>query len=101
TWWSRSAGWWRSRPPPLLLCVVRDDLGHEPLQAGAPGVQVGSERAFVHDAQPVADPEEVLQAVRDEDHRDALRRDRLDQFEDGLDLGDGERRRGLVENEQL
>ena len=57
-------------------------------------------RSVAHDGDPVGDPPELIEAVRDVDDADALVPQTPDDLEETVDVGAGEDRTGLVENEQ-
>ena len=65
------------------------------------GVAHARDAAVLHHRHAVGDLENLRHAVRDVDDRDALRREAPDDAEEVAALVDGQRRRGLVEDEQL
>src|SRR5215216_582100 len=74
--WTGCVPWLPSRS----LSFPAHDATHELLHVGLGGVQVRRIRALVHDQDPVADDEEVLQPVCYENDRDLPARHLLDQL---------------------
>ena len=72
---------------------------HEVVEVRVLDGALGHVGAFVHHHDAIADPEDVLESVGDEDDAHAAVGDPLDESEDGFDLGHREGRRGLIEDE--
>ena len=81
------------------LELAADDEVDDLLDIGLADQPLGDVAALVHDHDAVADHEQVLQPVGDQDDADAAGADLADEIEHGVDLGDRQRRRRLVHDE--
>ena len=79
---------------------IADHLGDDVLARHGPDRVPAADAAVAHDHDAVADREDLRQAVRDEDDRDAPRLQRAHPVEQALRLVLGQRRGRLVEDEQ-
>ena len=84
---------------------ARDDAGGDEIDGTRHRVvghgSATHQRAEVHDGDPVGDLEDVVEVVRNHEDADASRRQGLDESQDLRRLGDAERRRGFVHDDQL
>ena len=76
-----------------------DDQVDDVLDVGVADQPLGDVAAFIHDLNAVADEEQILQAVGDENDADAARAHCADEVQHSLDFGDGKSCRRLVHDQ--